>query len=373
MLVVAMPLHPPPPAAAAETCATAPITNFLAADATQARRHQPIFFGAQGASVEFFECVDGELRQLGRRPAPPDDGDDLLEATTWDCDRATRAASSRARRCPTAARRRRLQPCARARARARFEIARPAPRRPPGPQSRACGSSTAGGSAASGRACASRRRAAKRAARLGFKQAVTIGTRRFRRERRGRWRIELRVRGHRMRAHGHRRRRRRVRRARRRRARDRRLDDAGRRQLPRRRARRRGHGAQRHPRRHRRSASPMAGDRRVAGHALRAEHHRHIARRQRGIPAADAGRRSPTCCDEQWIAEYVRRVRTMMRTYLRGGRARVLWLTLPLPRGTTRLPITTRSTRRSCERPTGSTGSASCGWTCSSRPTASAR
>jgi hypothetical protein len=39
------------------------------------------------------------------------------------------------------------------------------------------------------------------------------------------------------------------------------------------------------------------------------------------------------CCDDAWLAEYVRRVRAMMATYRRKGEGRVLWLTLPLPRG----------------------------------------
>lgn len=39
------------------------------------------------------------------------------------------------------------------------------------------------------------------------------------------------------------------------------------------------------------------------------------------------------CCDEGWIREYAGRVRQQMTTYLRGGRARVVWLTLPTPRG----------------------------------------
>jgi hypothetical protein len=39
------------------------------------------------------------------------------------------------------------------------------------------------------------------------------------------------------------------------------------------------------------------------------------------------------CCGEGWIADYSRRVRSMMKTYLRHGRARVVWLTLAIPRG----------------------------------------
>jgi lysophospholipase L1-like esterase len=38
------------------------------------------------------------------------------------------------------------------------------------------------------------------------------------------------------------------------------------------------------------------------------------------------------CCGPAWIAEYARRAREMMRTYARGGRGRVYWLTLPAPR-----------------------------------------
>ena len=38
------------------------------------------------------------------------------------------------------------------------------------------------------------------------------------------------------------------------------------------------------------------------------------------------------CCGAGWIAEYARRVEAMMRSYLRGGRSYVYWLTLPTPR-----------------------------------------
>jgi hypothetical protein len=59
-----------------------------------------------------------------------------------------------------------------------------------------------------------------------------------------------------------------------------------------------------------------------------------------GFPLRTPAGARPACCGARWIVEYERRVRAMMRTYLRGGRGRVLWLTLPLPRGATRLPIT---------------------------------
>jgi lysophospholipase L1-like esterase len=47
-----------------------------------------------------------------------------------------------------------------------------------------------------------------------------------------------------------------------------------------------------------------------------------------GFPMGDAA-----CCGADWIAEYARRARRMMRTYARAGRARVYWLLLPAARG----------------------------------------
>jgi hypothetical protein len=45
------------------------------------------------------------------------------------------------------------------------------------------------------------------------------------------------------------------------------------------------------------------------------------------------------CCDAPWQAEYARRVRELMQIYLRNGRGRVLWLTIPLPRAARRVAI----------------------------------
>lgn len=46
-----------------------------------------------------------------------------------------------------------------------------------------------------------------------------------------------------------------------------------------------------------------------------------------GFPIA-----SVMCCGPSWIKGYAARARAMMRSYRRGGRARVYWLTLPIPR-----------------------------------------
>ncbi len=43
------------------------------------------------------------------------------------------------------------------------------------------------------------------------------------------------------------------------------------------------------------------------------------------------GGRAP-CCGPAWTSEYARRVESMMRSYLRGGRSYVYWMTLPAPR-----------------------------------------
>ena len=47
-----------------------------------------------------------------------------------------------------------------------------------------------------------------------------------------------------------------------------------------------------------------------------------------GFPMAGAA-----CCGRAWRIEYARRARGIIRTYARGGRARVYWLLLPAPRG----------------------------------------
>ncbi len=45
------------------------------------------------------------------------------------------------------------------------------------------------------------------------------------------------------------------------------------------------------------------------------------------------------CCDALWSAEYARRARTMMKSYLRRGKGRVVWATLPATRDLLRTAI----------------------------------
>jgi lysophospholipase L1-like esterase len=52
-----------------------------------------------------------------------------------------------------------------------------------------------------------------------------------------------------------------------------------------------------------------------------------------GFPMRTPSGASVGCCGAGWIAEYARRVAAMMRSYSRGGRSLVYWMTLPAPRG----------------------------------------
>jgi len=51
-----------------------------------------------------------------------------------------------------------------------------------------------------------------------------------------------------------------------------------------------------------------------------------------GFAMRTAAGASVACCGAGWVAEYARRVASMMRSYLRGGRSYVYWMTLPAPR-----------------------------------------
>lgn len=52
-----------------------------------------------------------------------------------------------------------------------------------------------------------------------------------------------------------------------------------------------------------------------------------------GFPMATPPGPIADCCGDAWVKEYSRRVAQMMRAYARGSKGRVLWLTLPAPRG----------------------------------------
>ena len=55
------------------------------------------------------------------------------------------------------------------------------------------------------------------------------------------------------------------------------------------------------------------------------------------FPLAVGGGRTADCCGPEWVAEYTRQVRRMMRSYLRAGNALVFWVLLPAPRDADRV------------------------------------
>jgi hypothetical protein len=58
-----------------------------------------------------------------------------------------------------------------------------------------------------------------------------------------------------------------------------------------------------------------------------------------GFPMTTPAGATVDCCGADWVAEYTRRVRSMMRTYAQGGRARVYFETVALSRDPARAAI----------------------------------
>ncbi len=336
--VVALTLAAATPASAQET------TTAFAADSTQVGVISLLFFGAQGGEVRYYERVGGERKGLGRARS---EGTvtTLKDATTWSCVRLERRFQARvvlpggrvARgeygvRTPSCAQRFRVEAptrvapgrIAKVRVIDRWNIGGIRPKlciTPPGGE----------------RTCRT----------VAFARAVAVQTRRFRAEQRGRWRVELRVREHRVRRFvavggdtkvsavalpsvlatgdstmqgidGY--------------LADELADDATLRsdvQLGS--AISRGdfwatHAATQVKRLHQR-VSVMS-----------------IGAAFDGFPLTGPAGEQVECCGEAWISLYAARVRSIMQTYLRRGRGRVFWLTPPLPRDPVRLQITSAIT-----------------------------
>jgi hypothetical protein len=58
-----------------------------------------------------------------------------------------------------------------------------------------------------------------------------------------------------------------------------------------------------------------------------------------GFPMTSPDGATHECCGAAWVAEYVRRARSMMRSYRQGGRARVYWETVALSQDPARAAI----------------------------------
>ncbi|HVF77730.1 MAG TPA: hypothetical protein VNA28_05490 [Solirubrobacteraceae bacterium] len=329
---------------AAPAFAQEPATAF-AADSTQIGVISLLFFGAQGGEVQYYERVSDRLKALGRARAAPGAVTTLKDATTWSCDRLERRFEARAvlpdGSTATGAYGVRTASCAQ-----RFRVE--APRR------------VAAGKLARVRVidrwniggikpmlCITPPAGRRECRTLAFARAVAVATRRFRAEQRGRWRVELRVRDHRVRrdvAVG---------------------GDTTVRQVVLPSVLATGDSTMQ-------GIDSYLSDELADDAALRSDiqlgsaisrgdfwatyaatqtkrlHQRvsvmSIGAAFDGYPLTPPGGAPVECCEEPWVALYAERVRAIMGTYLRRGRGRVFWLTPPLPRDPVRLKITTAIT-----------------------------
>jgi hypothetical protein len=326
--IVAAGLADPPPAypqAPAEV-------HFFAADATQAGVIGLHFFGAPGVPVTFYERVDGTPVKLGTQTAAGDETI-LHDAVVWRCDRLVRRFTASAPlaggKLAIGAYTVRTPSCA-----TRLELNVPR-RLAPGAVARVSVIDHWGNGGVTPQVCVTSPRGTRTCDKVRLRRAVSTATHRFRPRTSGRWRVELRFRNHRVR----------------------RTVAVG-----------DGVGATARP-----PVVLVTGDstmqgidsfladelgdgakvvsdiRPGTGIAKPLGPWAYLARTQTrrnqqeatvvslGIVDRFALRtpdgRELTCCGPDWVAEYTGRVRTMMQTYRRAGRARLLWLTLPLPKG----------------------------------------
>ncbi len=322
--------------AATDPCAAPAESQYLAANASEPGVIRLIFFDAEGSPVDYVECVGDAVEHVGTAVSAPNTMTSL--STTWSCDRAvrrfaaaavlpggTRAVGTFSVRTPSCAQ--------------RFEVK--APRRvKPGSTARIRIVDRWGIGNIRPQLCVTPPHAKRACRTLAFPRAVSVASRSFRARVRGRWRVELRVGKHRVRA-----------------------------------AVAAGAGAAAAPTLPTLLAtgdSTMQGiDNFLADNLGDNATVRSDVRPGTGISklnpwarisAQDVKRLRPsvtvisigandawpmmtdagasvTCCTEPWVAEYTARVRSMMQTYLRGGRGKVFWLTLPTPRDARRVPI----------------------------------
>lgn len=338
--VVALALAAAPASASAQEPATA-----FAADSTQVGVISLLFFGAQGGEVQYFERVGDARRALGRARSQAGAVTTLKDATTWSCDRLERRFEARVTlpgggiatgrygvRTPSCAQRFRVE----------------APKRiAPGKLARVRVLDRWNIGGIRPKLCITPPRGERRCRTVAFARAVAVATRRFRPEKRGRWRIELRVRDHRVRRFvavggdtkvravtlpsvlatgdstmqgidGY--------------LSDELVDDATLRsdiQL---------------------GSAISRGDfwATYATRQVKRYHQRvsvmSIGAAFDGFQLTGPAGEQVDCCAEPWISLYAARVRSIMLTYLRRGRGRVFWLTPPLPRDPVRLQITSAIT-----------------------------
>jgi hypothetical protein len=305
--------------------------HFFAADTTQAGVISLFFFGAQGAPVRFFERVGDTFVPLGTASSAGDPTA-MRDAVTWRCDRRVRrfaatsvlAGGTRA----TGAYSVRTPSCA-----TRLELSVPR-RLAPGAVGRVRVADRWGNGSVAPRLCIAPPHGRRTCEKVRLRRAISVATRRFRAAATGRWNVELRFRGHRVRrsvavgagvgstappptvlATG----------------------DSTMQGIDTFLADELGDGAkvQSDVRPGTGIAKPLGPWARLAGTQTRRFRQ---AATVVSLGVVDGfplhlGDARLECCGAGWVAEYTRRVRAMMKTYRRRGKARVLWLTLPVPRG----------------------------------------
>jgi len=308
------------------------VDDFFVADVSQVGAVRLVYYAPANTHVEFYERIGSRLKPLGASTGTEQVPPQLLEAVRWRCDRlvrrfeatiidpdGTRHQDSYDVRTPSCANRLRLS----------------APRRAAlGATGRVRVEDRWKNGGIKPRLCITPPRARRACRVLAFPDAVNFAGRHFRATKRGLWRVELRLNGHRTRA-----------------------------------AVRVGGGSLAS-----RATPPTLlatgdstmqgidsyiGDRLGETATVRSDVRpatsiskdlvwlaRATAQTKRYRPsttvislggleghpmqALDGGTRE--CCDALWVEEYTRRVRVMMKTYLRRGHGRVLWLTIPAPR-----------------------------------------
>lgn len=317
--------HAAAPAAPAEV-------HFFAADTSRAGVISLFFFGAFGAPVTYFERIGDTLQPLGTTTSATDPTG-LKDAVTWRCDRRVRRFSASAilpgGKVALGAYSVRTPSCA-----TRFELSVPR-RLAPGTVGRIRVIDRWGNGGATPQLCITPPGASRTCSDERLRRAISVSTRRFRAATSGRWRVELRFRGHRVRrsiAVG---------------------DEVGSTAPPPTvlttgdstmqgidtfLADELGSGAKVQS-----DVRPGTGISKPLGPWAALPRTQTERLRQAatvvslgvvdGFPLPVRDGTTQECCGAGWIAEYARRVRAMMKSYLRRGRARVLWLTLPVPRG----------------------------------------
>lgn len=312
--------------------AAGPVTNAFAADATQIGVIRLVFNRAEGAPVEFYEQIGDRLRRLGASTAAPGAPTILDDATTWSCDRLVRRFFATAilpnGNRVTGAHTVRTASCA-----DRFRLS--VPRRvAPGAHADIRVADRWGIGAIRPRLCITPPKARRRCRTLALAAAVTVAAQGLRANARGLWKVELRIRGHRIResfavgagvAAG---------------AQAERVLATGDSMMQ---------GIDSFLADELGDSAKVRSDVRVgAGISLHDGDWERIAASQvasvrprttvisigaaEGFAMTTPAGATVKCCDEPWVVEYVRRVRAMMTTYVRGGRGRVFWLTVPVPR-----------------------------------------